>query len=263
MNGSYVLTLDNTKRYNKPSLFMKWPGHQLVIKSAKYTLSTRQYRPCTKKRPPNFLHFHTLLQLLLFKNTFHHIFMFSMQWRSLFHTHTYTSTHTHTHTACVTVSEHTKYKAGRVCGAGIWYFSPSFTRHYFANGFQNNDYINQNSIYSPTLVLISPTLIKLLFCLLPASCCLSLCWVKRTQLTACSGLCFAMRGLWKGNTKRQGSGAGFPVPASRQTCSWNSGVYPSVQLILTVQANDDCVIFSSLNMDKLHQSCHDALGHEN
>ena len=80
---------------------MKWPGHQLVIKSAKYTLSTRQYRPCTKKRPPNFLHFHTLLQPLLFKNTFHHIFMFSMQWRSLFHTHTYTSTHTHTHTLLV------------------------------------------------------------------------------------------------------------------------------------------------------------------
>ena len=98
MNGSYVLTLDNTKRYNKPSLFMKWPGHQLVIKSAKYTVSTRQYRPCMKKRPPNFLYFHTLLQTLLFKNTFHHIFMFSMQWRSLFHTHTHTQVHTHTHT---------------------------------------------------------------------------------------------------------------------------------------------------------------------
>ena len=35
------------------------------------------------------------------------------------HTHIHKYTHTHTHTACVTVSEHTKYKAGRVCGAGI------------------------------------------------------------------------------------------------------------------------------------------------
>ena len=44
MNGSHLLTLDNTKRYNKPPLFMKWPGYQLAIKSAKYTLSRRQYR---------------------------------------------------------------------------------------------------------------------------------------------------------------------------------------------------------------------------
>ena len=44
MNGSHLLTLDNTKRYNKPPLFMKWPGSQLAIKSAKYTLSRRQYR---------------------------------------------------------------------------------------------------------------------------------------------------------------------------------------------------------------------------
>lgn len=92
MNGSYLLTLDNTKRYNKPSLFMKWPGHQLVIKSAKYTLSTRQYRPCMKKRPPNFLHFHIITTTFIKKYISSYIHVFHAMKKFVSHIHKYTHT---------------------------------------------------------------------------------------------------------------------------------------------------------------------------